>query len=144
MNNNPKVLSLLHDAIESKDAAGVEEALTQAFRAGLTPDLIPLLMDVLSMNWHIRHEDVVLALQELKPPQAAQALREAALVTHEYLDYDAFFGLARKCTWALADIGTPKAKDALFELAETDNEIIAGYAQKRLDRWEQELDRKGA
>ncbi len=135
---------MLHQAIESKNADGFEEALIYAFRADLTTDLIPLLIEVLSMNWHFRHEDVISALQELKPPQAVQALREAALVTHEYLDYDEFFGLARKCTWALADIGTPKAKDALFELTETDNEIIAGYAQKRLDRWEQELDRKGA
>ena len=70
--------------------------------------------------------------------------REAAVVTHQYLDYDEFFGLARKCTWALADIGTPEANTALQELSQVDNQTIADYAQERLDKWEQELYRKNA
>jgi hypothetical protein len=43
--------------------------------------------------------------------------------------------LVRKCTWALADIGTPEAKARLQDLAKSLNAQIAGYAQKRLDRW---------
>ena len=143
MNKDNQILSALHHAVDCRDAAGVELALNQAFDAGLTPDLVPILVEVLGMAWHTRHEDVVRALQKLRPSQAVQGLREAAVVAHEYLNYDEFFGLARKCTWALADIGTPEAKAALYELAGVQNEIIAGYAQKRLDKWDQELDRKG-
>ena len=144
MNGASQNLSALRDAIVEEDADGVEEALNQAFGAGLSPDLVPTLIELLALPWHTRHEDVVLALQELKPPDAVEALRRAAVATHEYLDYDEFFGLARKCTWALGDIGTDAAKAALRELAEGENESIAGYARKRLDNWEQKLHRKGA
>ena len=131
-------------AVEKQDPDGVEDALNDAFDSGLTPNIGPILVDLLVMTWHFRHEDVVLALQELKPSQAVDALYQAALVTHEYLGYDEFFGLSRKCTWALADIGTPEANRALVALTKSENETIAGYAQKRLDNWEQELHRKGA
>jgi len=50
--------------------------------------------------------------------------------------------LARKCTWALADIGTPSARSLLETLATNDNEIIAHYAQKRLEQWNS-VNRKG-
>lgn len=138
------VLSALRDAIGSHDADGVEENLNKAFSAGLTADYVPILIELLELPWHKRHEDVVLALHEQKPPNAVQALRRAAMITYDYLDYDEFFGLARKCTWALADIGTIEAKSALLEIAKTENENIAGYARKRLYNWEQERHRKGA
>ena len=60
-------------------------------------------------------------------------LYSTAMRNFDYLDYDEDFGLARKCTWALADIGTPDAWQKLQNLARSQNEIIAGYAQKRLD-----------
>ncbi len=63
-------------------------------------------------------------------------------VTHEYLAYDQFFGLARKCTWALADIGTPEARARLVQLAGSENPLLASYAKKRLDRWDDERNRK--
>ena len=110
MGRNDSILFKLKSAIDRKDPDGVEDALNEAFIAGLTPDLVPALVDLLGMPWHFRHEDVVSALQKLKPPQAVNALCEAALAIHEYLDYDEFFGLARKRTWVLADIGTPEAR----------------------------------
>ncbi len=144
MKESSAILSTLRKAIDRCDPDGVEDALNQAFGAGLTTDLIPTLIELVELPWHYRHEDVVSALQELKPPSAVRALRRAAVVTHAYLDYDEFFGLARKCTWALADIGTEDAKAALNDLAATENKIIAGYARKRLENWEQERHRKGA
>ena len=62
---------------------------------------------------------------------------------HDYLDHDECFGLARKCTWALADIGTPEARAGLDRLALSPHGMIAEFAQKRLDQWEKELQRKG-
>jgi len=144
MNKTSETIASLRCAIQAKDPDKVEEALNQAFGSALSADLLPTLVDLLGMPWHTRHEDVIRALQELKPPSAVQALRKAAVTKHQYLDYDEFFGLARKCTWALADIGTPEAKDALRELAKLDNVSIASYAQKRLDNWDKELNRKGA
>ena len=132
----------LWGAIEAKDAERVEFALYGLFGSNLTPEYVPALVELLGKPWHQRHEDVVGALQELRDPRAVDALYEEAHATYEYLSYDEFFGLARKCTWALADIGTPEAKTKLEALAQEGNELVAGYAQKRLNQWENELHRK--
>lgn len=132
-------------AIAARDPDAFDVALGSAYEVGLSPDLAGLLAEALLMPWHMRHEDVARALQELRDPVAIDALFECALShPHPYLDYDEFFALARKCTWALADIGTPEAKERLQRLAACENPIIAAYAQKRLDHWDAELDRKGA
>jgi hypothetical protein len=93
--------------------------------------------------WHFSHEDVVHALQRLRSPEAVGLLERTAFSVHKYQDYDETFGLARKCTWAPADIGTPEARLALARLANCNNSFIAVYAKKRLDQWERELHRKG-
>jgi len=93
-------------------------------------------------SWHSRHEDVALALQKLRNPASIEALERLALAQHEYLEYDEFFGLGRKCTWALADIGTPQAREALERLVSSENQIISAFAAKRLENWQHELHRK--
>jgi hypothetical protein len=139
-----QVLGLLDDAVESQRASDVECALLIAFKTSFTPDFVPTLAGLLAMPWHHSHEDIVGALQKLKDPRAVEALYEAALASHDYLAYDELFGLARKCTWALADIGTAEALAKLRLLATCDNQRIASYAQKRIDSWEKEKRRKGA
>ena len=133
----------LWGAIEARDAERVEFALYGLSGSSLTPECVPMLIELLGKPWHQRHEDVVHTLQELKDPRAVDALYEEAHASYEYLAYDAFYGLARKCTWALADIGTAEAKAKLEALAREDNKLVAGYARKRLDQWGNELDRKG-
>jgi hypothetical protein len=120
----------------------VEDALVQAFAAGLHTQMSSLLIALAEALWHTRHEDVVLALQWLRSPEAVDALERVASATYAYLDYDEFYGLARKCTWALADIGTPTAYQALERLARSSNPIIAGYATKRITHWQDERHRK--
>lgn len=139
----PEILEELALASECQDARAVEEAIEKAYHAGFDSTLVPVLLTLLEQNFHHRHEDIISTLQELKDPRASQSLYKAALVTHDYLDYDEHFGLARKCTWALADIGTTEARSLLKQLATNENEYIAGYAQKRLDNWDKEQGRKG-
>ena len=133
---------LLTAAIDARDADRLELAIMEANRAGLPRSLAPLLVNVLQLDWHTRHEDVAHALQRLRDPSAVEALFASATKRHAYLEYDEFFGLARKCTWALADIGTAEARSRLMDLSRSDNSLIAGYAQRRLDLWNDELDRK--
>lgn len=45
--------------------------------------------------------------------------------------------------WALADIGTEEARSYLQKLVAGADEIVAGFARKRLDNWEKEMGRKG-
>ena len=81
-------------------------------------------------------------LQRLRDPRAVDALYAAALTKYEHFYYDDSHAFARKCTWALADIGTPAAQEALRLLAACDDPEVAGYAKKRLDGWTAEADRK--
>ena len=134
----------LLQAIVAQDADALELAIRKAYSAGLPAELVDIFTDALLLNWHTRHEDLASALQKLRSPSSIEALTIAATTAHPYLDYDEFFGLARKCTWALADIGTPQARESLHLLATNPNPNIAAYARKRLDRWEEELHRKGA
>jgi hypothetical protein len=133
---------LLDDAIETRDSDAVSVALTLAALFNV-PVSTPMLADLLPAEWHKSHEDVVLMLQATADSRAVSALSEAALTWHSYLDQRGdLVGFARKCTWALADIGSDEARAALARIASSDNQQVAAYAQKRLDRWEAELPRK--
>lgn len=138
-----KAATSLASAIDSRSDIAVESAMAEAVDAGFHPVHEQSLIILADAPWHSRHEDVVLALQRLRCPAAVEVLEKTAHATHAYLEYDEDFALARKCTWALADIGTPTAHEALWRLAGSDNSLIAGYAQKRLDNWQKELPRKG-
>ena len=144
MNASSEIRADLILAIRAEDADRFEFAVRSAFTAGLPPDLADVFAEALLMPWHTRHEDLVSALQKMKSPASVEALFAVATTRHAYLEYDEFFGLARKCTWALADIGTPLARQRLDELAANLNPTIAGYARKRLDRWDDELQRKSS
>lgn len=133
----------LLEAIDARDADALEHAVSAAFEVGLPSDLVDILADALLMPWHRRHQDLALALQTLRDPSSVAALFAAANAQYDYLGYDESFGLARKCTWALADVGTSEAKERLRDLSRSTNTVIAAYAKKRLDRWEHELPRKG-
>ncbi|MDB6067871.1 MAG: hypothetical protein JWR26_4079 [Pedosphaera sp.] len=141
---NNEVLRELEAAAKSGDDRVIGAAMLHAFQTGLSCEFVPALVDILVQPSHRSHEDIVLALQELKDARAVDAIYDAALVQHDYLAYDEFSGLARKCTWALADIGTPEARTRLEMLAQHRSSQIAGYAKKRLERWNDERHRKGA
>ena len=133
----------LETAVRLQNGDLVETAVFQAFASGLHPLHSPSLIILAEAPWHSRHEDIVRALQQLRSPAAADALERTAHAVHDYLAYDDGFALARKCTWALADVGTLETQQALTRLAACDNPIIASYAQKRLANWQDELHRKG-
>jgi len=137
-----RVRDALETAIRNRDSDLVETSLQDVFAGELHPIYAPALIALADADWHLRQEDVVGALQRLRSPDAVVALERCTFSVHEHLAYDEFFGPARKCTWALADIGTPDAREALTRISNSDNPIIAGYAKKRLDNWGNELNRK--
>jgi hypothetical protein len=135
---------LLNEAFENRNADLVEEVIfSLSVSKGFSNRLSEILCKLLQADWHYKHEDIARILQGLKDPSTVDCLYSAAELQFDYLNYDDTFGFARKCTWALADIGTPEAKAKLQQLARSSNAFVAEYAQKRLNRWEQELSRKG-
>ena len=135
-------IAAMENALDSMDADAVESALTSAFQTGLHPTMTAVLIRLCDAPWHVRHEDVVSALQQVGGAEAIPALERAALTRHAYLDYDDTAGLACKCTWALADIGTTESRLALKRLSAFQESPVAGYAQRRISRWSDERARK--
>ena len=131
--------TLLLEAARARSAEDLTAALVIGSAFGFSAEHVPLLCQLLHEDWHFEHENIVLTFQHLKDARSVDALYRAALVSHGYLAFDDTFGLARKCTWTLADIGTSEAKSKLEVLAKSENPEIASYARKRLDRWDDEL-----
>lgn len=132
----------LEIAIKTQDRRALEVALGDAFNEELLEVSVPVLISLCRARWHMCHEDVVSALQKVGDISAVEAIEEIAYVDFEYLNYDEAFGLARKATWALADIGDKSAKEALYRIATSPNSVNAAYANKRLQKWDIELSRK--
>jgi hypothetical protein len=97
--------------------------------------ILRILNELLIMDWHYRHEDVVVNLRNYHSETSIENLYKAANMYFEYLDFgedDEAVALPRKCTWELYKIGTPEAKEKLELLANHKNPNIAQKAKKRL------------
>jgi len=141
MDNN-KLIELFEYALESENSETVDEAVNESLSIDNPEDVTPYLVQLLESPWHFGHEDITLVLQRIGDPRATEVLLKTATRKFEYLEYDDSKSLSRKCTWALADIGTKESKEALKVLAKKQDNEIAEFAQKRLDNWEHELARK--
>ena len=130
--------------ISERDADAVEESgyiLIDTYPRD--NEILTLLCKIFESDWHTRHEDLALSFQYIKNPITAKSLYNVAFSSFEYCNWDDNYPLQRKCTWALADIGTDQAKTYLKEIAEKANKTISRFAKKRLDNWENEQLRKG-
>ncbi|TCK98930.1 hypothetical protein BXY66_3993 [Shimia isoporae] len=122
----------VREAVIAENAGAFEDALAACAQANQLDGLCDVLTEALSGDWHFRHEDLARAIQQLRCPSAVAALEARALSCPDYLEWDDNFALARKCTWALADIGTPEARGALERLSRCDIPKVRGFAAKRL------------
>ena len=83
-------------------------------------------------SWHFKHEDIVSTLDYLGDNRSVEALYAAALAKFDYLNFDEAYALAVKAIYALRNIGSPEAIEKLKILSESNNEVIAHNATKRL------------
>lgn len=141
-----KIIERIERAISLVDPEVMDEELNPLYSLNQKElkHFVHVLIKALRCETHYRHEDIVSLFQKAKDPRANQVLFETTFKKFEHLSYDDTFGLARKCTWALADIGTNESKELLEKISLNSNEMIAGYAKKRLTNWEQEKNRKTA
>jgi len=135
-------LEELKTAMTDKDGEQVEMIIRSAFQNEKAGEIQPLMASLCVEEWHCMHEDIVGLLQEFGKVEDVPALERVASMSLPYLEYDDQFGLARKVTWALADIGGQAAHQALERIACSDNSTIADYAKKRLLNWAKEQRRK--
>jgi hypothetical protein len=111
------------------------------FSALTSEEQTNLYIKLFDEDWHSDHENIALHFQHTRDPLATDTLFKTA-TRNFYKDFD-HLPLSRKCTWALADIGTEKAKQYLVQLTSCGDLEIEGYAKKRLAYWEAEAGRKG-
>lgn len=127
--------------IDEKDAQGVWDFYS-LYPIELTEEeKIEYHNQFLKFDWHHCHDQIVSNYQSMSNPITVDILYETALNDRiEPMDYKP---IARKCTWALADIGTSKSKQKLEQLAKCGDSRIEEYSKKRLLNWEREKYRKG-
>lgn len=102
---------------------------------------IELYIKLFDETWHTNHENIALYFQSARHPLSTDILYKTALRNDiEQFDYKP---ISRKCTWALADIGTEKAKQYLIQLTTCGDSVVEQFAKKRIDNWDNELGRKG-
>lgn len=104
-------------------------------------DILEQMKIMFRMQWHTLHDNLASDFQSMRHPSTATFLYDMVKGSEiPELDYKP---VSRKCIWALADIGTTSAKNYLTEISTSKDDIIAGFAARRLARWEEELHRKG-
>lgn len=130
--------------LNEKDSTGVyQKAFSFVGTYLRDEEILLLLCQIFESDWHESHEDMARSFQNASNPVTAVSLFKVALTEFEYLSWNDNYPLQRKCTWALADIGTLEAKDFLEQIKEAANDTIAEFAEKRLINWDAEFRRKG-
>jgi hypothetical protein len=133
--NEAYVYNLFHTACKNKNAEEIDYGIMVLSFVSTFENpnkYVDILNDLLKEDWHYKHEDIVLFLQELKSPTSIDALYSRALVKPSYMDYDDTYSLARKCIHALGDINTDYSREKLMQLASSDIPVIKEKAEKQL------------
>jgi len=81
-------------------------------------------------EFHEEHEDIASYFQSLHLPQTIDTVYELA----KKYRWDDNFALVRKCCFTLGDINTPKAKEKLELLLQSDEEMIRKHVMEQLNR----------
>ncbi|AMD95605.1 hypothetical protein [Leptotrichia sp. oral taxon 847] len=85
-------------------------------------------------EWHDEHETIASIFQWIHLPQTIDCIYELATSNFEKYRWDDNFALVRKCCFALGDINTPKAKEKLELLLQSEEETIREHAMEQLNR----------
>ena len=125
---------LLEDAYRAQDGDGLECALTIGFAFGFAPEHTKTLCHLVEADWHVRHEDVVSALDKLRSPGTVEALFRVTQWIPKSLEYDDSRALAVKAIWALGKIPGTEAETKLETLARSENTILRQNAVEQLER----------
>ncbi|MEL6987814.1 MAG: DUF4291 domain-containing protein [Bacteroidota bacterium] len=141
MNSYQEIELWFNEIMEQHSAEQVRDFVNLHSSKLTVEERIEFLNRLLKENWHYEHDHIVSNFQWMSNAKSIDSLYETALNKEiEPMDYKP---IARRCTWALADIGTVDAKLKLEGLAQCGDTLIEGFASKRFDNWEKEKYRKG-
>ncbi|WP_090135140.1 hypothetical protein [Kosakonia oryziphila] len=119
-------------AREARDGEFVDLLLYLAAVISYEFKRIDVLNDLITDDWHEKHEELVRLLDFYKSASSVNSLCEAALLKLSYRDYDEDFVLADKCIRVLAKINNKDAIEKLKLLSAANNDAIGNSAKKQL------------
>ena len=97
---------------------------------------VPLLIELLALEGHERHEDIVFDLGLFGDPAAIPAIAQAAEKTFPYMvRWQNLHEFQRKCAYALARIGTLESREALEHLTRHADPHLREYGTEGLSNW---------
>ena len=136
-----RIFEDINTAIDQCDTAKAEQ-LYEAPKPYFTElDILAFNKTLFRQTWHGLHDRIVSDFQASQHPRLAtflyQQIRSGTIPEFDYKP------VSRRDIWTLADIGTTEAKTYLTTLAQEAGPPVQGFAQRRLNRWETELERKG-
>ncbi|HRD79548.1 MAG TPA: DUF4291 family protein [Saprospiraceae bacterium] len=139
--DNLSIFEEYSNVIRSKNPKKLRE-LYESAKKGLSEiDIIEIEKAIFRNKDNDCHDSIASGFQTRSHPMTAKFLFEQ-IKSNTIPQFD-YKPVTRKCVWALADIGTEESKKYLSELAQSEDEIVRGFALKRLDGWEKEFYRKG-
>ena len=97
-------------------------------------DFVDIFSKLAKEEFHEEHEDIASYFQSLHLAQTIDTVYELATSNFEKYQWDDNFALVRKCCFALGDINTPKAKEKLELLLQSEEETIREHAMEQLNR----------
>lgn len=96
---------------------------------------VPLLNELLTLEGHERHEDIVFDLGLFGDPVAIPAIAEAAEKAFQYMvQWQNLHEFQRKCAYALARIGIPESREVLQHLAQHADPHLREYGREGLSK----------
>jgi hypothetical protein len=127
-------LKWLEEANNLQSAEDVDCALGIGFAFGFASEHKRILFQLLKVDWHYRHEDIVSALETWPTPDTIEPLYNITQWIPKSLEYDDARALAVKAIWALGKIPDAEAEKKLQALTHSENQIIRKNAQEQLNR----------
>jgi hypothetical protein len=128
-------MRLVREAAVERSGVDLEYALIVASLFGVPDQLVQPLCDIFRADWHIRHEEIIRILAELRTVEAIPTLIAAAQWAPEYMaKIDHGRSMARKAIYGLGAIPGPQADSALRALLHSDNGFVASRARAQLER----------
>ena len=125
----------LEKAYNEKNGDSVDILISAIYMFELYSEkFVDILCKLTKEEWHGKHEDIVFYLQQLELPSTIDCIYELATSNFEKYRWDDNFALVRKCCFALGDINTPKAKEKLELLLQSEEETIREHAMEQLKR----------
>ena len=123
-------------ACQRKNSSEIENLMLSISFLGLC-DRSEFIEDYIKLakeEFHEEHETIASYFQSFYLPQTIDCIYERAISNFEKYRWDDNFALVRKCCFALGDINTPKAKEKLELLLQSDEEMIRKHAMEKLTR----------